>query len=376
MEIIVSNEALLTPLQAVVGVVDRRPTLSILSHVLLEFNEQQVIVTGTDSEVELKGCGTLSQPVSSLLLTVPAKKLLDICRSLPLEAVLTLFIEEHRVTLSAGNSRFTLSTLPHEEFPLVKEQPSELEISLPQNELKYLLEQTHFSMANQDVRYYLNGLSLTVFKKGIRAVATDGHRLALAEIKKDMGPLSDTFKAILPKKGVVELLRLLDKSEEDVTLSMDSHHLRILGSSFVVTSNLVDGQFPDYRRVMPSGRGHKLIADRALLKQALNRVAILSNEKYHGIRFYFNNNKLGLKATNPEQEEAEETLPVEYDGDTMELGVNVCYLQEVINTINSEKVSITVTDPNGSMLLEVFMPENTPLQEQAHSLFIVMPMRL
>lgn len=368
MKFTIQREDLLKPLQAVIGVVERRQTLPILANVLLTVNSQTLSLLGTDLEVELIGKVELSQPAEIGQITVPARKLFDICRNLPDGTTLQFTQEENRMVVKCGRSRFILQTLPATDFPNIDEAPSAHQFKISQANLKHLLEQTHFAIAQQDVRYYLNGMLLELSDSQIRTVATDGHRMALCTmlIKE---PLSFQ-QVIIPRKGVSELLRLLENNDEEVTVILGQHHLRVQGSHFTLTTKLIDGRYPDYKKVLPNISNKQIQLNRDEFKQALSRVAILSSEKFRGVALNLRENQLELQASNLEQEEAEERIDIQYVGQDVTLGFNVSYLLDVLNTIPNGDVKITVADGETSLLME------PSLSEKATSLFVVMPVLL
>lgn len=366
MHFTISREALLRPLQLVSGVVERRQTLPVLSNVLLVLKGSELSLTGTDLEVELVGRVTVDEAKSEGSITVPAKKLLDICKSLADDAVIEIALNDNKVLLKSGRSRFTLTTLPASEFPSVEEEPDTFSLQLGQRKLKELLEATSFAMAQQDVRYYLNGMLFEVDPSYLRVVATDGHRLAMETLAMD-NTIAETQQLILPRKGVMEMGRLLDDDGE-IDLTFGQNHLRAKVPEFTFTSKLVDGKFPDYNRVLPKGGNRIVVGDCQLLRQAFSRVSILSNEKYRGVRVELSDGQLKVVANNPEQEEAEEIVNVDYQGDGLEIGFNVSYLIDVLATLSSERVRITLSDPNSSALLEA--------EEGSDAVYVVMPMRL
>lgn len=367
MKFSISREALLRPLTLVAGVVERRQTLPVLSNVLIQVDDDQVALTGTDLEVELIGRTVASLVEAPGAVTLPARKLMDICKSLPDQADIQLALEDGRAVLRSGRSRFTLSTLPAAEFPNIEESEGSTELSLPRGILKHLIDTTAFAMAQQDVRYYLNGMLLELRSNLVRAVATDGHRLAVCARPSDIH-LETAQRLIVPRKGIIELARLLDDSDEPVTLVLSSNHLRAHTGDFTFTSKLVDGKFPDYERVIPKGGDKVLIADRAELRRVLSRTAILSNEKYRGVRLHLEETNLKIMANNPEQEEAEENVTIEYSGPAMEIGFNVGYLVDVLSVLDEDRIQMTLADPNSSALLEE--------PGGGDALYVVMPMRL
>ncbi|NWN83544.1 MAG: DNA polymerase III subunit beta [Halomonas sp.] len=367
MKFSISREALLRPLTLVAGVVERRQTLPVLSNVLIQVGEEEVALTGTDLEVELIGRTVASRVEEPGGVTVPARKLMDICKSLPDQAEIQLSLEDGRAVLRSGRSRFTLSTLPVAEFPSIEDSQGSIELSLPRGMLKQLIDATSFAMAQQDVRYYLNGMLLEMRDNLIRTVATDGHRLAVSSRPAELN-VESPQKLIVPRKGILELVRLLDDGEDPVSLTLGASHMRAHTGDFTFTSKLVDGKFPDYERVVPRGGDKVFIADRAELRQVLSRTAILSNEKYRGVRLHLEEGNLKVMANNPEQEEAEENVGIEYSGDSLEIGFNVGYLVDVLNAIDEDRIQMTLADSNSSALME--QPGG------GDALYVVMPMRL
>lgn len=368
MKLHLQREMLLKPLQQVIGVVERKQTLPILSNVLINAKDNKISITGTDLEVELIGQIQVDSAMKSGQLTLPGRKLMDICKALPENASIELYQEKERVILKSGRSRFTLATLPVADFPNIETQAVSLSFVLPQQELRYLLQRTLFAMAQQDVRYYLNGMLLEVEHNILRAVATDGHRLALNTVD---AVTNETQKRqiIIPRKGVTELMRLLDDDESNVTITISNNHIRVEGENSIFTSKLIDGRFPDYKRVIPQSGNKVILIDRDELKSALSRTAILCNEKFRGVRFELRKNLLKILANNPEQEAAEDELNIEYNGGDLDIGFNVNYLLDILNVLKPGPVSLTFMDANSSMLIEE--PDN-----QGDSLFVVMPMRL
>jgi DNA polymerase III subunit beta len=369
MKFSIARDSLLKPLNLVAGVVERRQTLPILSNVLVSLDNERLALTGTDLEVELVGQMTLEAAGDSGEITVPARKLADICKSLPEGSVLQFVLDEQqRLQLRSGRSRFTLSTLPADGFPAIDQMSASHQFTLKQGQLKRLIDRTAFSMAQQDVRYYLNGMLFEVAKQRLRAVATDGHRLAMATMEIAGAPLDESVQVILPRKGVLELVRLLQDSDSDVQVLVGSNHFRAVTAEFTFTSKLIDGKFPDYERVLPRGANRALSCARSALRDALARTAILSNEKYRGVRLVIEQSSLQILANNPEQEEAEETLEVEYGGDRVEIGFNVGYLIDVLGALSGGDVRIQFSDGGSSVLIE------EPGADGAT--YVVMPMRL
>ncbi len=360
-----TREAILKPLQTVVGVVERRQTMPILSNVLLVVEKGRLRVTATDLEVEMVA-ETAVDATADGEVTVPGRKLHEICRAVPDGAAVEVGLNGERLTVKAGRSRFTLSTLRAADFPVVEEIAAKQTLRLARSDLRALIHKTHFSMAQQDVRYYLNGLLLETERKKLRAVATDGHRLALSEVDLEAAASRDE-QVIVPRKGVLELNRLLE-GDGDVAVALGSNHVRVQIDDVRLTSKLIDGRFPEYARVIPNQPRNIVSANRSLLREALQRTAILSNEKYRGVRLELSANTVVLQANNPEQEEAVETLEVEYGGDGMEIGFNVNYLLDALAAVETEQVELCVTDGNSSCLIREPGVERTK--------FVVMPMRL
>ena len=366
MKISINREELLGPLQTVGNVVEKRQALPILSNMLLTADEKGLSLTGTDMEVEVqvRVPNTAGQTGSA---TLPARKLLDICRALPADAAVELDVKENRAVLKSGRSRFALATLPAKDFPVLGDLPatSTLKVSAPA--LRQLLADTQFAMAHQDIRYYLNGLLLEFEKQRIRAVATDGHRLAMAEMDWS-NEVSETVQIIVPRKGVAEIARLLADREDEVGVEIGSGHLKIETPERRLTTKLIDGKFPDYQRVIPIKSDKLVLADRESLRQGLARTSILSSDKFRGVRLNLKKNTLQALAHNPEHEEAEEEIAVEYDGPELEIGFNVVYLLDVLGILRTEKVQLELSTPDRSCLL---LPPADPSRK-----YVVMPMRL
>lgn len=361
------REQLLKLLQQVIGVVERRQTLPILSNVLAVAGDQELTVTATDLEVELSARAQLAidEPGET---TLPARKLFDILRALPENAMVSLALENEKALLRCGSSRFSLATLPAADFQTLEDLPFEGTLQLPQARLRKLIERTHFAMAQQDVRYYLNGLLLDINGGKLRAVATDGHRLATCEVETETDPPDAVQQVIVPRKGVQELLRLLADTEDTAILRIGPNHVRAGLDNIRFTSKLIDGKFPDYRRVIPASSEHMAIADRLALRGALARAAILSNDQYRGVRLQLEKQNLHLQTHNPEQEEAEEDLEVQYGGPPLEIGFNVTYLMDALGVMSSQEVRLFFTDASSSCLLQEAEGETCQ--------YVIMPMRL
>jgi len=364
MKIEITREALLAPLAAVAGVVERKQTLNILSNILLVADANELVLTGTDLEVEM--CATTKiesgEPGRT---TVPARKLVDICRALPDGCRIQIQDRQDRLEIISGKSRFTLSTLPVDDYPTVKESKNTAVFEIDEAGLKFIIEHTAFSMAQQDVRYFLNGLYVEFSEAGVRAVATDGHRLAIADHACAPGQ-GQNF--ILPRKAVMELGKLLGDGEDTVRLEAGENHVRVIRGRQRFTTKLIDGRYPDYQSVVPLGVDKCMRVDRAFLREALQRAAILTNEKYKGVRLELETGNLRLLAHNPEREEAVEELSVDYTGPAIEVGFNVGYLIDALNALDGDLCEIKLKDADSSCVLCV--PGDDAVRH------IIMPLKL
>lgn len=369
MKLNLMRETLLKPLQQVIGVVERKQTLPILSNVLLSTENNQLSITGTDLEIELIGKTKLgSENLEVSRLTLPGRKLMDICRALPEKAIIELHRDKEKIVLCSGQSRFVLSTLPANNFPAIEKMAYHLKLTLSQYELHRLLQRTYFAMAQQDVRYYLNGLLLEAYPTKLRAVTTDGHRLATNTLEIETA-VEHKLQVIIPRKGVIELLRLLTDNEDPITLMIGNNHVCVSATDFIFTSKLIEGRFPDYERVIPKNNDKQITIDRDLLKQALSRTAILCNEKFKGIHFELRRGLLRILSNNPEQEAAEEKIGIDYTKEKLDIGFNVNYLLDILNVVECGNVVLNFSDSNGSVLV-------TEVDNQIDSAFVVMPIRL
>ncbi|QBB68907.1 DNA polymerase III subunit beta [Pseudolysobacter antarcticus] len=362
----IQREVLLKPLQQVVGVVERRQTLPVLANLLVNVSADRVSFTGTDLEVEMVA-STEAQDLESGEITIPARKLFDICRALPDGCKVDIKQSGDRVTVSAGRSKFTLATLPASEFPVIENIELVERVTLPEATLKELMDRTSFAMAQQDVRYYLNGLLLDLRDKVLRCVATDGHRLALAETTLDES-VTTRRQIIIPRKGVLELQGLFETGDGTVELEFGRNHLRVHRGGVTFTSKLIDGRFPDYEAVIPIGADKEVRVGREELRSALQRAAILSNEKYRGVKLEVNPNRLRIVAHNPEQEEAVEDLEARTGVSDLSVGFNVNYLQDALSALRGDEVLICLRDGNSSCLMRA-----TDSDQSRH---VVMPLRL
>ncbi len=366
MKVSIERDRLLKPLGQVSSVVEKRQTLPILGNVYLRFDDRSLVLTGTDLETEVTtqidnvdgGDGEC---------TVTARKLYDICRALPEEATLEMDVSSDRAQIQSGKSRFSLQTLPASAFPRVETEQWDTEFDIEQGKLKELIDNTAFSMAQQDVRYYLNGLLLETEAKELRAVATDGHRLAMSEITIE-GDIGEPRQVIVPRKAVLELGRYLDDSTLIASVRMNPNHIQVKAGPLVFTSKLIDGRFPDYEKVIPRKLSTHLEIERSEFYDVLARAAILTNEKFKGVRLNLSSKRLLVSAHNPDQEEASDEMSVDYDGGDLEIGFNVGYLMEALRVLGGDKVDFGLQDPNSSCTVTAPGDEAT--------LYLVMPMRL
>lgn len=368
MQFSIQREVLLKPLQQVINVVERRQTMPVLGNLLMVVEASRLSITGSDSEVEMVARVDLTGAAEAGETTVPARKFFDIIRALPDGASIQFALSGDRVTLKAGRSRFVLSTLPATDFPGFDQLDVEERVSLPEGSLRELIDRTAFAMAQQDVRYYLNGLLFDLDENLLRCVATDGHRMALCEAALEREPTTSQRQWILPRKGVLELQRMFEGDDRLVELQVGRTHLRVFREDVTFTSKLIDGRFPDYTAVIPIGMDKEARVEREVFKAALQRVAILSNEKYRGVRLEFSPNLLRIQAHNPDQEEAVEEIEVDTVADQLALGFNVVYLLEAINSLGEETVALHLRDSNSSVLIQE--------GSNARSRHVVMPMRL
>ena len=363
----IEQRELIKPLQQVCGVAgSSRTKLSILSNLLLKVEDSRMSITCTDLEAELTASLTLSGEVDSGSVTIPARKLLSICRSLPGESRILFSLEMGRLRIYSNRSYFSLSILPPGEFPGIENWQKDVSFFLPQGRLRALIEATQFSMANQDVRHFLNGMLFEIDDSILKVVATDGHRMAIGQTC----IVSSTAqrKIIVPRKSIQELVRLLCQPEETVKLEIGSSNIRVQVNQFVFTSRLIDGRFPDYHQLLPEKTSNILISRCDVMRQALTRVSILSREKFGGVRLTIGGQEMCIAAKNPEQEIAEETLDIEYEGEKIEIGFNARYILDILHVLRCEKVKIAMSDPNEKALIKGIDGSNT--------IYIIMPVRL
>jgi len=363
----VDRNLLLVPLQAVGGVVERRHTLPILSNVLLEVGGGRLSLTATDLEIQVAAEADASEAAEAQATTVSARKLQDILRSLPDATMVSLELQDKRLQLRAGRSKFSLQTLPAQDFPKIASgNAPAAQAQLPQRELKRLLALVQYAMAQQDIRYYLNGLLLSLREDALVVVATDGHRLAFATHAMSVGTAK--VDVILPRKAILELTKLLADSDDPVTLRVSDNQASFAFGRVSFVTKLVDGKFPDYQKVIPAGYKKAFSCDRVILQQALQRAAILSNEKFRGVRWVLTGDSLRIVCTNSEHEEAEEELAISYGGEALDVGFNVTYLLDVLANVQAAQMECALGDSNSSMLMTI--PGNPDFK------YVVMPMRI
>jgi DNA polymerase-3 subunit beta len=364
----INREALLRPLQSVSGIIERRHTLPILSNVLLERTANRVSMVATDIEIEITASTSVDSQGESKAITVGARKLLDILRALPEGSEVTLALQDRRLQVKSGKSRFNLQTLPAEDFPrLAAGEGSTSKFSMPQKLLRSLLGLVQYAMAQQDIRYYLNGLLMVLDGGSLKLVATDGHRLAFAS--RDLG-VKDLPKqdVILPRKTIIELSKLLGETDDPVAIELSSNQARFSFGDVLLVSKLVDGKFPDYGRVIPQDQPKHLKLKRLELLSCLQRAAILTSDKFRGVRWVLSNGGLKIICTNTEQEEAQEELDVDYKGESLDIGFNVGYLLDVLNNLEVDEIECGLGDANSSALFTV--PSKGDFK------YVVMPMRI
>ena len=366
MKLKIERDRLLRPLGHVSGVVEKRQTLPILGNVYIKQERNTLTLIGTDLETEVLARVNDVEGEDGEC-TVTAKKFYDICRMLPETAMINLINEGDRTIITSGKSRFSLQSLPAADFPRLEADKWEETLELKQGDLKGLLEKTAFSMAQQDVRYYLNGCLLEIGKAGIRVVATDGHRLAKSELPMPLD-VSGQRQVIVPRKAVTELLRFLGEDDDTVVLDINPNHVRVSAGPWVFIAKLIDGRFPDYEKVIPASLETHLEVDRMHLSEILARTAILTNEKFRGVRLVLKPGTMVVMANNPEQEEALDEMPVEFDGQEVEIGFNVGYLMDALRALDSELVDLGLQDANSSCTI------NEPGNRS--TLYLVMPMRI
>ncbi len=361
------RDTLLRPLQIVSGIVERRHTLPILANILIRKDGERVSFLSTDIEVQITTHAQVGSGDDVMATTVAARKLLDILRALPDSNDVALTLSNKRMTVQSGKSRFALQTLAAEEFPTVTQaEQYNAQVTLPQKTLKHLFNMVHFSMAQQDIRYYLNGLLLVVDGKNVIAVATDGHRLAFSQVETE-----EDFprqEVIIPRKTIMELQRLLEENDDPVLLEIASNQVKLTFADIELISKLVEGKFPDYTRVIPKGYKNNFTIGRDQLLRSLQRAAIMTSDKFKGVRCIVTPGSMKVSSTNADQEEAVEEIEIDYGGDSVDIGFNVTYLLDVLNNLKDDYVNIALGDANSSALITV--------PDKADFKYVVMPMRI
>ncbi len=366
MNIKIDRELLLKPLGNVSGIVEKRHALPILSNLLLESKQGSLRFTATDLEMQIS-TQVKTELSEEFQITISAKKLFDITRALPESSKIDIQIEEAKVTVKAKKSRFNLQTLPAKDYPVMtKEVDDAVELKLPQKKFKALLKQVDFAMAQQDIRYYLNGLLIEIKEKNINIVGTDGHRLSFTST--ELNTSGQQAQVIVPRKTIVELVKLLNDTEDPVEIVFSKNQVGFKFSDINLITKVIDGKFPDYSRVIPEGHGNSFNINRSLLLDSMLRASILSNDKYRGIRMVIEDNNLKLVSNNSEHEQAEEELEIDYKGDKIDIGFNVTYLIDVLTNIQSDQLTIAFNDSSSSCLVTI--PNNEKYK------YVVMPMRI
>ena len=364
MDFYILKEEIVKSLNLTLGVVEKRQTLPILSNVLIEVDESSLKLTATDLESEISTTSTISNFNSGGKTTTPARKLSDLCRLLPDMAEIHFFLDGDNLKIESGSGKYNLSTLPSDDFPVFEFEDSQGQINISAENLKTIITKTSFAMGNQDWRHYLNGLFISIDDKNITSVATDAHRLALASSTLNEASM-ETTDGIVPRKSINEVGKLVGDNSENVLIKISQSSILVEAAGTKFVSKLIEGKFPDYEQVIPTGESSLLVIDRKNFSDSLSRVSVLSSEKYKGVRIITKENSLNISANNPEKEQGEEVVSCEYSGEEIDIAFNVNYLQEILSTIDSEKIEINffgseksclITDPNSENLKYVVMP--------------------
>ena len=364
MDFYITKEEVVKSINLTLGVVEKRQTLPILSNVLFEVDESSLKLTATDLESEISTTSTISNFKSGGKITAPARKLSDLCRLMPDLAEIHFYLDGDNLKIETESGKYNLSTLPSEDFPVFETEDTQSQINISSQNLKNLITKTSFAMGNQDWRHYLNGLYMMIDDKVITTVATDAHRLAMATSSLNEAS-SESTSGIVPRKSINEIGKLVGDESENVVIQLGQNSIaaNVSGTTFV--SKLIEGKFPDYEQVIPSGESSLLVVDRKSFSESLSRVSVLSSEKYKGVRIITKKDSLNISANNPEKEQGEENLSCEYQGEEIDIAFNVNYLQEILSTIDSEKIEINffgseksclITDPTSENLKYVVMP--------------------
>ena len=370
-----TRDAILKPLQQVAGIVEKRHTLPILSNILITKQGAKVSFISTDIEMQITAIASIGAGAENESITVSARKLLDILKALPTNDEVTLSLAAQKLSITQNRTKFSLQTLPSAEFPtVVRAEQFPARVQLAQKDVKRLLHLVSFSMAQQDIRYYLNGMLIVVDKSHLKAVATDGHRLAFAEIiisnaeKITLADQAEKIEVIIPRKAISELQKTLRDDDQEVTIEIASNQARFILDDLEILSKLIEGRFPDYQRVIPQNHNKQIDFNRELLLGALARVAILTSDKFKGVRLILSPDQLRISSTNAEQEEAQEDIAITYQGELLDIGFNVQYLIEVLTTLHGDTICLSLLDQNSSALL------TAPTDPEFR--YVVMPMRI
>lgn len=366
MKFIINRELLLTPLQQIVNVIEKRQTMPILANVLFKLSRNQLTLTGTDLEVQIVAQVTLENETEGSI-TIPARKILDICRLLPSAADIKFELVDNKLKIKSGRSRFSVSTLSADDYPDFEMSAMDYKFFMSASQLKLALDKTIFCMANQDIRYYLNGLMLSIFNQQLKLVGSDGHRLSIYEdsIEEETGI---ELRIIIPRKGVLELIRLLDNAEQEVQVEFSCNNIRVVIDNLIFSAKLVDSKYPDFSKVFAQEFNSPIHVQKDALKDALTRVSILANEKFKGVEFVIDGNTLTISTNNPEHEEAEEQIAIEYQGQPLAIAFNSQYILDAVANLDSEMAVLTVAENSSCCFIE------QPSEQKYR--FIVMPMRL
>lgn len=366
MKFIINREQLLTPLQQIVSVIEKRQTMPILSNLLMHIVDNRITLTGTDLEVQIVARVDVDAQQEGSI-TVPARKLLDICRLLPTQASITFELLGDKIKVTSGRGKYMLSTLPAEDYPEFVETAMDCEFTLKSGQLKKALDKTLFAMGNQDVRYYLNGLLLHLSNSQLKLVASDGHRLALYEDQLDT-PTGQEMRVIVPRKGIVELNRLLDASDTPLSVQLSNNNIRIFNADLTFSAKLIDAKYPDFSKVLKQAFFDPLLIEKPGFKDALTRVAILSNEKFRGVTLEIKDDSVKISTHNPEHEEAEEFVPVDYAGNPLNIAFNVQYLLDAIGNLDSDNAKLSIASNSSCCFIDE--------PDACNYRYVVMPMRL
>lgn len=369
MKFSINRDIFLPAIQSVIGAIERRQTLPILSNLLIQVSNNQLIITATDLEIELKNTINLEDNVDEFEFTLPARKIADICKNIEEGSSITFTVTEENTIITTNRSKFTLSILPSNDYPKIDNLNGVNNFSIEQNKLRKIINNVAFAMAQQDVRYYLNGVLFDLNNENVSAVTTDGHRLALSETN-IISSISDTKQIILPRKTVIELQKILGDTSDIINIVIDANHIQFKIGTIVLTSKLIDGKFPDYKRVIPASNDKLAKINRDSLKHALVRSAIISNEKFKGARFNFTSNLLTIETQNSERENSKEELMVDYDSDDLTIGFNISYILDVVNISNDEYIDFELKSTDTSCVIRMLDDEDIK------SIYVVMPMRI